>query len=236
MVSPSLSFLNLVFKTHNLNSKPITHNSKPTITQKIQNFCLLTKLSHISQLLSPPFAKMVEPPDQSFSTAFFPYPCDSTWITWNPHPNPVSSPPPTTNLDSTTINTTNSHTKNPKECTGNPQPNPTSPKKKKNNAEQKKRNRSQKMEIRPKTMKRLRSTSWCRRWSFRSRGPRVSQSHLGSVRRCFLNPLFSSPTWRSGFALSLMPHKKSKRKTKWRVWADWRPKSRAWIRILKLET
>ena len=139
MVSPSLSFLNTVFKTHNLNSKPITHNSKPTITQKLQNFCLLTKPSHISQLLSPSFAKMVEPTDQSFSTVFFPYLHDSTWRTWNPHPNPVSSPPPTTNPDSTTINTTNSHTKNPKECTGNPQPNLTSPKKKKKNAKKKKK-------------------------------------------------------------------------------------------------
>ena len=99
-----------------------------------------------------------------------------------------------------------------------------------------KKNRSQKMELQPKTMKRLRSTSWCCRRSFWSRGPRVSQSHLGSVRRCFLNPLFSFPTWRSGLALSLMPHKKSKRKKKWRVWDDQRPKSRAWIRILKLET
>ena len=138
MVSPSLSFFNTVFKTHNSNSKPITHNSKPTITQKLQNFCLLTKPNHISQLLSPSFAKMVEPTDQSFSTVFFPYLHDSTWRTWNPHPNPVSSPPPTTNPDSTTINTTNSHTKNPKECTGNPQPNLTSPKKKKNNAKKKK--------------------------------------------------------------------------------------------------
>ena len=138
LVSPSLSFLNSVFKTHN-------SNSKPTITQKLQNFCLLTKPSHISQLLSPPFAKIVEPTDQSFSTIFFPYPRDSTWRTWNPHPNPVSSPPPTTNPNSTTINTTNSHTKNPKACMGNPQPNPTSPKKNKNNAEQKKKkNRSQK--------------------------------------------------------------------------------------------
>ena len=127
-----------VFITHNLNSKPITYNLKPTITQKLQNFCLLTKPSHISQLLSPPFAKMVEPTNQSFSTAFFPYLRDSTQRTWNPHLNSVSSPPPpTTNLDSTTINTTNSHTKNPKEGTGNPQPNPTSPKKKKKNTEQK---------------------------------------------------------------------------------------------------
>ena len=99
---------------------------------------MLTKPNHISQLLSPPFAKMVEPTDQSFSTVFFPYLRDSTWTIWNPHPNPVSSPPPITNPDSTTINTTNSHTKNPKECTGNPQPNLTSPKKKKNNAKKKK--------------------------------------------------------------------------------------------------
>ena len=187
LVSPSLSFLNIVFKTHNLNSKPITHNSKPTITQKLQNFSLLTKPSHISHLLSPSFAKMVEPTDQSFSTVFFPYLHDSTWRTWNPHPNPVSSPPPTTNPDSTTINTTNSHTKNPKECTGNPQPNLTSPKKKKKNAE-KKKNRSKKMELRPETMKqqplllrlllllwqRTRSASWCRRRSFQFRGPCVS--------------------------------------------------------------
>ena len=78
---------------------------------------MLTKPNHISQLLSPPFAKMVEPTDQSFSTVFFPYLRDFTWKTWNPHPNPVSSPPPITNPDSTTINTTYSHTKNPKECT-----------------------------------------------------------------------------------------------------------------------
>ena len=175
LVSPSLSFLNSVFKTHN-------SNSKPTITQKLQNFCLLTKPSHISQLLSPPFAKIVEPTDQSFSTIFFPYPRDSTWRTWNPHPNPVSSPPPTTNPNSTTINTTNSHTKNPKKCMGNPQPNPTSPKKNKNNAEQKKKkNRTQKMELQPETMKRRQSTSWCRRRSFWSPGLRVSQSHLGLI-------------------------------------------------------
>ena len=59
MVSPSLSFLNSVFKTHN-------SNSKPTITQKLQNFCLLTKPSHISQLLSPPFAKLWGPPISLF--------------------------------------------------------------------------------------------------------------------------------------------------------------------------
>ena len=144
LVSPSLSFLNSVSKTHN-------SNSKPTITQKLQNFCLLTKPSHISQLLSPPFVKMKEPTDQFFSIVFLP--TWLTWRTWNPHPNPVSSPPPMTKPNSTTINTTNIHTKNPKECTRNPQPNPTSPKKKKNNAEQKK-NPSKKMELRLKTMKR----------------------------------------------------------------------------------
>ena len=75
---------------------------------------MVTKPSHISQLLSPPFAKMVEPIDQSFSTVFFLYPRDSTQRTWNPHPNPVSSPLPMTNLYSTTIYTTNSHTKKSK--------------------------------------------------------------------------------------------------------------------------
>ena len=107
---------------------------------------------------------MVEPTNQSFSTVFFPNPCDSTWRTWNPHPNPVSSPPTTINLDSTTINTTNSHTKNPKECTGNPQPNPTSPKKNNNNTKlkkkkkKKKKKRSQKMELRPTCLTISRST------------------------------------------------------------------------------
>ena len=71
---------------------------------------------------------MVEPTDQSFSTVFFPYPRDSTWRTWNPHPNPVSTPPPMTNLDSTTMNTTNSHKKSkrmhrkPTTTTKNPNP------------------------------------------------------------------------------------------------------------------
>ena len=71
---------------------------------------------------------MVEPTNQSFSTVFFPYPRDSTWRTWNPHPNPVSTPPPMTNLDSTTMNTTNSHKKSkrmhrkPTTTTKNPNP------------------------------------------------------------------------------------------------------------------
>ena len=90
---------------------------------------------------------MVKPTDQSFSTVFFPYPRDITRRTWNPHPNPISSPPPTIYPNSTTINTSNSHTKNPKECTGNPQPNSTLPKKKKNNAEQQKK---KKKKLKPK--------------------------------------------------------------------------------------
>ena len=90
---------------------------------------------------------MVKPTDQSFSTVFFPYPRDITRRTWNPHPNPISSSPPTIYPNSTTINTSNSHTKNPKECTGNPQPNSTLPKKKKNNAEQQKK----KKKLKPKS-------------------------------------------------------------------------------------
>ena len=148
---------------------------------------MLTKPNHISQLLSPPFAKMVEPTDQSFSTVFFPYLRDSTWTIWNPHPNPVSSPPPITNPDSTTINTTNSHTKNPKECTETHNQIPHHWRRRRRrrrrtqSKKKKKKNRSQKMELRPKTMKRRRlllqllwqqtqSTSWCRWRSFQSQG------------------------------------------------------------------
>ena len=41
-------------------------------------------------------------------------------------------------------------------------------------------------------------TSWCRRRSFRSRGPRVSRFRQGLVRPRFWSPLCFSPTWRYG--------------------------------------
>ena len=61
-VQRCLSFHNSVLNFHNSNSKPITHNSNSTITQKIQNFCLVTKLNHVSQFLTSLFAKIMDPP------------------------------------------------------------------------------------------------------------------------------------------------------------------------------
>ena len=61
------------FVTHNSNSNLITNNPNPTITQKLQN-CLVTKPSHISQLLSPFFAKMVEPTPLTLHRGYGCYP------------------------------------------------------------------------------------------------------------------------------------------------------------------
>ena len=50
-----------------------THNSNSTITQKLQNFCLVTKPSHKSQLKKLKyllFAKMVEPTSLTFHSEF----------------------------------------------------------------------------------------------------------------------------------------------------------------------
>ena len=54
-----LNFHISVLSFHNSNSKPITHHPNSIFTQKFQHFCLVTKLSHISQSI---FAKMMDPP------------------------------------------------------------------------------------------------------------------------------------------------------------------------------
>ena len=41
-----------LLNAHNSNSKPVTYNPNPTVTQKLKTFCLVTKLIHMSQLLS----------------------------------------------------------------------------------------------------------------------------------------------------------------------------------------
>ena len=100
-----LSFHNLVLSFHNSNSKPITHNPNPIVTQKIQHFCLITKLSHISQFLTPLFAKMMDRNPLTLHRrlwlphAFLFFSTLQTQL----HPN-LAPLPPMSNPESTTIN------------------------------------------------------------------------------------------------------------------------------------
>ena len=105
LVQGSLSFHNLVLSFHNSNSKPITHNPNPTVTQKTQHFCLITKLSHISQFLTPLFVKMMDRNTLTLHRRLW-LPLASLYFSTlqtQLHRNPAQ-PPPTTNPESTTIN------------------------------------------------------------------------------------------------------------------------------------
>ena len=103
MVLTWLSFHNSILITHNSNSNLITHNPNPTITQKLQNCCLVTKLNHISQLLSPLFDKMVEPTPLTLHKSYGCYPCQFSFSHFHILLSP--SPPSMANSKPTTINT-----------------------------------------------------------------------------------------------------------------------------------
>ena len=96
-----------VFITHNSNSNLITHNPNPTITQRFQNYCLVTKLNHISQLLSPLFAKMVEPTPLTLHKGYGCYPHQFSLPFFHILLSPL--PPSMANSKPTTVNTTNGH-------------------------------------------------------------------------------------------------------------------------------
>ena len=112
---------------HNSNSKPITHNPNPTIIQKIQHFCLVTKLTHIYQFLTPLFAKNDGPTHWHYTrlwllpTSLF-FSALQTQLHWKPTPtttndkprNPQPQPPPPIALNTTTTSTKKSEwIKNP---------------------------------------------------------------------------------------------------------------------------
>ena len=119
LVQRCLSFHNSVLNFHNSNSKPITHNSNSTITQKIQHFCLVTKLSHVTQFLTSLFAKIMDPPidttQQNMVATRVPFfffcssnpatPKPSSTTTNGKPRNPQPQPPPPTTLNTTTTST-----------------------------------------------------------------------------------------------------------------------------------
>ena len=119
----------------------MTHHPNSIVTQKFQHFCLITKLSHVSQFLSSLFAKMMDPPTDTtqknmvatrvFKPSYIEtqihhhqwqtlHPPPSTklhlyhhqWQSKNPQPQP--QPPPPTAFNTTTTSTKKSEwIKNP---------------------------------------------------------------------------------------------------------------------------
>ena len=111
LVQGCLSFHISVLSFYNSNSKPITHNSNSTITQKIEHFCLVTKLSYVSQILTSLFAKMMDPPTDTTQKNMVAICVPFLFCSSNPTP-----PPPTATLHplpSTKLHTTNGKSRNP---------------------------------------------------------------------------------------------------------------------------
>ena len=100
----------------------MTHHPNSTVTQKFQHFCLVTKLSHVSQFLSSLFAKMMDPPTDttqknmvairvfklsSTTTNGKPFihnhqPSSTSTTTNGKSRNPQPQPPPPTTFNTTT--------------------------------------------------------------------------------------------------------------------------------------
>ena len=103
---------------HNSNSKPITYHSNSIVTQKFQHFCLVTKLSHVSHILTSLFAKMMDSPTDTtqknmvatrvpflFYSSNPATPKPSSTTTNGKSRNPQPQPPPPTALNTITTST-----------------------------------------------------------------------------------------------------------------------------------